>query len=89
LLLRDDREDFDPCFCNVIEHPDLINPESVLWLLQAAQPLDAATTQLGRLVTQMSLDGASHPGSNVSAERSKLRDRCGSEDNLEPHLARL
>jgi hypothetical protein len=82
LALRDDREDFDVCLCNVIEHPDLVCPEPVLRPPQATQPLDAATTELGGLMAQVLLDGAPHTRSDVSAKFPKPCDRIWGEDDL-------
>jgi hypothetical protein len=53
---RNDREDFDARFCNVIKHPDVINAEPVLRLAQPAEPIDAALAYLRPLVPQMPLD---------------------------------
>jgi hypothetical protein len=39
LRLEDDGKDLDRRFCDVIEHPDVANPQSVLRLAEAAQPL--------------------------------------------------
>src|SRR6185503_12342979 len=51
--LRDDREDLDLRFCNVIEHPDVANSQTVLRLRQAPESLDPTLADLRRLVRQM------------------------------------
>jgi hypothetical protein len=51
--LRDNREDLDLRFSNVIEHPDVANPQTVLRLTQAPESLDPTLADLRRLVRQM------------------------------------
>jgi hypothetical protein len=87
--LRDDREDFDGCLSNVIEHPSLVNPEPVLRPLQAAQPFDPAATELGGLMAQVLLDGRPDSRAEPGRKCSEFRDRARGQDYLEPHLARL
>ena len=53
---RDDRKDFDCCFCDVIEHPDLAHPQTILRALQSSEALDPATADLRRLVAEVQLD---------------------------------
>jgi hypothetical protein len=56
LLFRDDGKDLDFRFSNVIEHPDVANPETVLRLAHTAKSLNAALADLHRLVLQMPLN---------------------------------
>jgi hypothetical protein len=56
LLFRDDGEDLDFRFSNVIEHPDVANAEAVLRLAHTAKPLDAALADAHGLVPQMPLN---------------------------------
>src|SRR5687767_15167128 len=49
---RDDREDLDFRFCNVIEHPDVASAQSVLRLAQTAESLNPALADLRRFVRQ-------------------------------------
>ncbi|MGH9330056.1 MAG: hypothetical protein ACRD09_06410, partial [Vicinamibacterales bacterium] len=53
LGFRDDREDLDLRFCNVIEHPDVANPQAILRLAQTSESLDSALADLRRLVRQV------------------------------------
>ena len=50
---REDGEDFDTVFYNVIEHPHVIYPQSVLGPVQSAEALDPALAQLRRLVLEL------------------------------------
>jgi len=56
LGLRDDCEDLDLCFGDVIEHPYLAYPKAVLRLVESPKPLDTALAQLGGLETKVQLD---------------------------------
>ena len=67
---RDDGEDFDGLFGDVIEHPDLINPEAILRPIKPAESLDATLAQPPRLVPQVQLDGVPDPDANVCPEAS-------------------
>ena len=89
LVLRDDGEDFDCRLRDVIEHPDLVNPEPVLWPIDTAQALDAGPAQLGRLVAQVQLDGVPDTRLEVGSNGSQALDRLRGQDDLERHLARL
>ena len=75
--LRDDREDFDVCFSNVIEHPDLVNPEPVLRPFQASQPLDSAATELVGLMAQVLLDCFPNSGADASGKCSEFSPQSG------------
>ena len=54
-LFFDDREDFDCSLGNVIEHPDVVDPEAILRLPQPPEPLDATLAGFGRLESKMAL----------------------------------
>ncbi|HEY6362200.1 MAG TPA: hypothetical protein VIX63_13900, partial [Vicinamibacterales bacterium] len=41
LCFRDNREDLDLRFCNVIEHPDVAHAQAVLRLTQAPESFDS------------------------------------------------
>jgi hypothetical protein len=48
---RDDREDLDRRFGDVIKDPNLVHPQAVLRVLQAAKAFDPASADLRRRVT--------------------------------------
>src|SRR5437773_12368479 len=85
LLVVDDREDFDCALGNVIKHPDLVDSKPVLWLTQAAQPLDAALARLGRLESKVALKGI--PNFRADTCRECLKSLAGvrRQHDLEPH----
>ena len=56
LGFRDNREDLDLCFGDVIEHPYLAYPKAVLRLVESPKPLDAALAQLRRLEPKVQFD---------------------------------
>ena len=89
LLLRDDGEDFNRRFGDVIEHPDLIHPKPILRPIQATQAPDAALAQLGRLVAQVQLDGVPDTLLEVGPQSSQALNRLRGQDYLERHLAIL
>ena len=89
LLLRDDGKDFDCRLRDVIENPDLVNPEPILRPIKASQALDPAPAQLGRLVAQVQLDGVPDPRLRVSSKGPQAVDGLRGQDDLERHLARL
>src|SRR2546427_465064 len=62
LGFRDDREDLDLRFCNVIEHPDVAHAKTVLGLAQTAQPLDPALADFRRFMGEVLFKRRPHPG---------------------------
>src|SRR4051812_12021010 len=54
--LRDDRENLDLGLCNVIEHPDVSDPQAILRLAHPAEPLDPTLADFCRLVRQMYIE---------------------------------
>lgn len=82
LLFRDDGEDLDLRFSNVIKHPDVINAKPVLRLAQAAEPLDSALAHLCRLVPQMPLDRVLHACTNRRRQPLQSRNSFRREDDL-------
>lgn len=57
---RDDSEDLDFRFCNVIEHPDIAHAQTVLRLAQAPETFDSTLADFRRLVGQMDFKGFLH-----------------------------
>ena len=55
--LRDDREDLDLRFCNVIEHPDVADAQAVPRLAQTPESLDPTLADFRRLVCQVHVQG--------------------------------
>src|SRR5438067_5200746 len=74
-VFRDDREDFDPVFFDLIEHPNFSHPEPVLGLAQPAQPFDSALADLGRLMPQVPVDG-------IPDLRAQVRRKPGDPSEL-------
>jgi hypothetical protein len=72
LGLRDDREDLDFLVGDVIEHPCLTHPKSVLGLSEPLEALDPALAQLRRLEPKMQLDTIPNLGSGMG-RKSSLR----------------
>src|SRR3990167_2314776 len=56
----DDGEVFDRTLGNVIEHPDIVDAQTVLRLLHPAQALDAALADLRRSEPKVALHGVAH-----------------------------
>jgi hypothetical protein len=69
LLFRDDREDLDLRFSNVIKNPDVVDSEPVLRLAETAKALDAALAHLRWLVPQMSLNSVLDASANWRVQR--------------------
>jgi hypothetical protein len=86
LRLGDDGKDFDRRFSNVIEHPDVANPQSVLWLAEAAQPLNATLADLGRFVFEVTVDRILDQRSVVARQPPKHLRGLWSQDDVERHL---
>ena len=89
MLLREDREDFDGCFCDVIEHPHLIYPEAILRPFQPTESLDTAAADFRGLVAEVTFDGVPHPAANVGLESLELPNRRWGQDDLEPHSGQI
>ena len=70
LRLRDDREDLDFLVGDVIEHPYLTHPKSVLRLVEPLQALDPALAELRRFESKMQLDTIPHLGSGMGRKSS-------------------
>ena len=64
MFFGQDRQNFDNVFCYVIEHANVIDPESILRFPHAPQTLDATATNFCRFMSQMNLHG-SHNGRAV------------------------
>jgi hypothetical protein len=58
LRFRDDREDLDWRFRNVIERSDVAHAEAVLRLTEPSEFLDPALADFGRFVREMHVEGA-------------------------------
>ena len=61
---RDDSEDLDLRFCNVIKHPDVAHSEAVLGLAQTPESLDAALADLRWCVREVQFEGLLDSGAN-------------------------
>lgn len=85
LRLRDDCENFDCCLCDVIEHPDFIEPEPILGTIEPAETFDATLADLLRLEAQVEFDTFPNRRAKMSAQCSKLLRGARREDDLEPH----
>jgi hypothetical protein len=81
----DDGEDLDFCFCDVIEHPNLIDAQSILRLLKASETLDSALAHLCGLEPQVDLKGIPDLRSFVGRQGTQLLSGARREGNLEPH----
>jgi hypothetical protein len=83
--LRDDGEDLDFCFCDVIEHPNLIYAQSILRLLKASETLDPAPAHLCGLEAQVDLKGIPDLRPVVGRQGTQLLSGARREGDLEPH----
>jgi hypothetical protein len=61
---RDDSEDLDLRFCNVIKHPDVAHSEAVLGLAQTPESFDAALADLCWVVREVQFEGLLDSGAN-------------------------
>jgi hypothetical protein len=83
--LQEDRENVNFTSHDIIEHPDLSNPQPVLGLGQSAEPLDPTLAHLGRLVPQMNFQGIPHLGSYVSVKMPEIVLRLRGQDDFVAH----
>jgi len=82
---RDDREDFNRCFRNVIEHPDVADSQPKLRTAYAAEPLDSTLADLRRLEPEVAFQSISNLAPIVCSKAAVgLHGRWG-QDNLTPH----
>jgi hypothetical protein len=86
LLLGDDGKDFDRRFCNVIEHHDVADPQSVLRLAEAAQPLHATFADFRRFVSEVAVDRVLDQRSLVAGQLPKHASGLWSQDDVERHF---
>jgi len=68
--LRDDGEDLDFLVGDVIEHPNLTHPKSVLRLVEPLRALDPALAELRRLESKVQLDTIPYLGSGMGRKSS-------------------
>ena len=80
--LRDDREDLDFRLCNVIEHPDVANAQSVLRLAETAESLDPILADLCRVVRQMRLKRLRDARTNRHRQILERRRGCRRKNDL-------
>jgi hypothetical protein len=85
----DDGKDLDRFGFDVIEHPRIFNPKPVLRPLQATQPLDTASAQLGGLVPEMTLDSVPHLRTQMRRQATKLGYRARRQDDLVAHSGQI
>jgi hypothetical protein len=85
LGFRDDREDLDVRFCNVMKDPDVSNAKAVLRLAEAAKPFDATLPHLRWLVPQMPLDRLLHPCADRRWQVLQRAGRVRGHDDLVRH----
>jgi hypothetical protein len=79
---RDNREDLDLGFCNVIKHPDVINAQPILRLAETAEALDAALAHLRRLMQKVPLDGRFDSGADWRRKSFQRAGRFRGHDDL-------
>jgi hypothetical protein len=84
----DDREDLDPVFFDVIEHPHFSDSEPVLRTGEAAKTLDSAAAELLWLMAQMALDRVDYLPSKMRTQGSEL-PRCFRRQNDIARLAKI
>ena len=84
--LRDDREDLDLRFCNVIEHSNVAHAQAVLRLAQALESLDPTLADFRRLVRQVHVDRLDDAGTNWDREILERRRRRRRQNDLERHF---
>jgi hypothetical protein len=85
LLFRDDREDLDRGFRDVIINSYLPDPESILRIPQSSKALDPVSARPSRLAPEMPLECVLNLGSDVRREVSEIANRAGSQDDLVSH----
>ena len=89
LGFRDDREDFNLRFCNIIKHSNIIDAEPILRLAQPAKALDAALAHLHGFVPQVPFESVFH---SCADRRRQALQRCGRlrrQDDLVPHSGQI
>ena len=86
LACGDDGKDLDRRFCNVIEHPDVTDAQSVLRLAKPAQTLNATLTDLRWLVSEVTVDAVPHEGALAARQTSKHTHRFRRHNDRERHV---
>jgi hypothetical protein len=83
------REHFNPRPMNVIEYPNVADPEPVLGLRQASQPFDSGSARLLRLVSQVYLDSIANLHPKPGGQRFKVVHRLGRQNDLKRHSGQI
>src|SRR6185503_13947125 len=86
---RDDRKDLDRRLRDVIEHPDLLDPQPILGPINTAQALDTTLADSPGLEPQMPLNPIAHRRANMCRKSLELLDRRRSQDNAETHSGQI
>ena len=86
---RDDGEDLDFFFGDVIEHSDVVDPQAILRACETAEALNPAFRDLRWLIAQMRLDRVADGRAIEGRQSTQALDRLGRQDDLEAHLARI
>jgi hypothetical protein len=84
-----DGQNFDGRAGNIIEHPDIVDPQLVLRAVQSPQSLDPATTGFLGPVLEMGFERGSHGGPNVRLQALKIVDSFWGEDDVERHSGQI
>ena len=79
------RQDLDGRAGHVVEHPNFVYPQSILWTEQSSQSLDAAAARLFGLVPQMCFERGPNGRPNTCRQPLEVFDSFGSKDDLERH----
>ena len=86
---RDDGEDLDFFFGDVIENPDVVNSKAILRPYETAKMLDATLRELRWFMAQMRFDGITDRRAVEGRQSAQALDRLRRQDDLVAHLARL
>jgi hypothetical protein len=74
---------------NIIEHPDVADPQPVLRPAQSSQSLDSATARFLGLVPEIRFERSSYSRPNVRFQALKIVDSFWGEDDVERHSGQI
>ncbi|HZU39082.1 MAG TPA: hypothetical protein VFA18_24365 [Gemmataceae bacterium] len=86
LGFRHDGRDLHGLLGYIVEHADIVaDPQAVLGMGEAAQPLDPAPARFRRLLPEVLFEGIPHGGASIRPEAVQVRERFWGQHDFVAH----
>src|SRR5207237_9725789 len=74
---------------HIVEDPNFVYPQPILWTEQSSQSLDATAARFLGLVTQMRFERSPDSRASICRQPPEVFDSFGSKDDLERHSGQI